>query len=105
MVCFTDLWDPDSSRNTIAELAALQPRHLVAAVTLLDSKVLQTAEQPITDAGSVFRIAVAAQVLDDRRRAVAALSQRGVLVVDSPADTLSAALVNKYLDAKQRMML
>lgn len=105
VVCFTDLWDPDSSRQTISELAGLQPHHLVAAVTLLDSRLPAAAGQPVTTAQSVYEKAVAQQSLDDRGRAIAALTQRGVLVVDSPADQLSAALVNRYLEVKERMLL
>lgn len=105
MVCFTDLWDPDSSRQTIAEMTALQPRHLVACVTLMDTNALHAARKPIVDAGDVFHQAAALQVLEDRNRARAALSQRGVLVVDSPAEKLSAALVNRYLEVKERMLL
>ena len=105
LICFTDLWDPDSSRQTIAELAALQPRHLVAAVTLLDTKVLRAAGQKIAAPETVYEKAVALQVLEDRQKAVAALTQRGVLVVDSPADKLSVELVNRYLEVKERMLL
>ncbi len=105
MVCFTDLWDPDSSRVTITELAALQPRHLVAAVTLLDTKVLRASEQESVSAEAVYNRAVAAHVLEDRQRATGELTRRGVLVVDSPAEKLSADLVNRYLEVKERMML
>jgi len=105
VVCFTDFWDPDSSRQTISELAALQPRHLVAAVTLLDTKVLRAADQEITAPETAYEKAVATQVLEDRQKAMAALTQRGVLVVDSPADKLSAELVNRYLEVKERMLL
>jgi uncharacterized protein (DUF58 family) len=105
MVCFTDLWDPDSSRQTMSELAALQPRHLVACVTLMDTKVLRKAEQPIEKALDAYEQGVAMQVLDDRARATGELQRRGVLVVDSPADKLSAALVNRYLEVKERMLL
>ncbi len=104
-VCFTDFWDPDSSRITIDEITRLQPRHLVAAVTLLDSRVQRAAERELTDAPAAFERAVALQVLDDRARAIAALTQRGVLVVDSPAEKLSAELVNRYLEVKARLML
>jgi uncharacterized protein (DUF58 family) len=105
VVCFTDLWDPDSSRQTMAELSSLQPRHLVACVTLMDTKVLRRVEEPITTTKDVFEQGVALQVLDDRARAMAELQRRGVLVVDSPAEKLSAALVNRYLEVKERMML
>jgi uncharacterized protein (DUF58 family) len=105
VVCFTDFWDADSSRTTINELALLQPRHLVAAVALLDTRVLRTARQDVDTTQSVFQKAVAMQVLEDRHKATSLLAQRGVLVVDSPADKLSAELVNRYLEVKERMML
>ena len=105
VVCFTDLWDPDSSRQTISELASLQPRHLVAAVTLLDTKVLRAADQEVTAPETAYEKAVATQVLEDRQKAMSALTKRGILVVDSPADRLSAELVNRYLEVKERMLL
>ncbi len=105
VVCFADLWDPDSSRTTVNELALLQPRHLVAAVTLLDSMIVAAAEQSITTADSAYQKGVATQALEERTRALAVLSQRGVLVVDTPADKLSAELVNQYLRVKERLML
>lgn len=105
MVCFTDLWDPDSSRQTMAELSALQPRHLVACVTLMDTKVQRKSEQAITKAIDVYEQGVALQVLGDRKRATGELQRRGVLVVDSPADKLSADLVNRYLEVKERSMI
>lgn len=105
MVCFTDLWDPDSSRQTMAELAALQPRHLVACVTLMDSKILRCSEASVTDAASLYQRGVALQVLEDRARATSELQRKGVLVVDTPADRLSASLVNRYLEVKARSLL
>ena len=105
MVCFTDLWDPDSSHMTIAELARLQPRHMIAAVTLLDTKLKDAAEQEPATVTAVYKKAVAMQVLQDRQRALSALTQRGILVVDSPAEKLSADLVNKYLEVKERSKL
>ncbi len=105
VVCFTDLWDADSSRQAVAELATLQPRHLVAAVTLLDTKIQRSAERDSETIGAVYEKAVAGQALDERAKALGTLAQRGVLVVDSPAEKLSGDLINKYLEVKQRMML
>ena len=105
VVCFTDLWDADSSRQAVAELATLQPRHLVAAVTLLDTKIQRSVERDADTIGAVYEKAIAGQVLDERTKALGTLAQRGVLVVDSPAEKLSGDLINKYLEVKQRMML
>jgi uncharacterized protein (DUF58 family) len=71
----------------------------------MDTKVLRRVEEPIAAVKDVFEQGVALQVLDDRARAMAELQRRGVLVVDSPAEKLSAALVNRYLEVKERMML
>lgn len=101
MICFTDLWDPDSSRSTISELASLQPRHVVAAVTLLDTKLKNAANQEPATINAAYEKAVATQVLQDRQRALSALSERGILVVDAPAEKLSAELVNRYLESRR----
>ncbi len=105
MVCFTDLWDPDSSRMTIAELASLQPRHVVAAVTLMDTALQRMADQLPPTVTDAYEKAVAVQTLNDRQRALAALRGRGVLIVDSPAEKLSADLVNRYLEVKEQSRL
>ncbi len=105
MVCFTDLWDPDSSRMTIAELASLQPRHVVAAVTLMDTNLQRMADQSPPTLADAYEKTVAVQTLNDRQRALAALRGRGVLIVDSPAEKLSADLVNRYLEVKEQSRL
>lgn len=105
VVCFTDLWDPDSSSVTIQELVSLQPRHLVCAVTLMDTRIQRIALSETMNARDAYAQAAARQVLDDRARAIGALVQRGALVVDTPAEKLSAALVNRYLEVKERMRL
>jgi uncharacterized protein (DUF58 family) len=105
LVCFTDLWDAESSRQTVAELAAMQAHHLVCAVTLLDTKMQRAAAQEPEQTRDVYAKAVAIQVLEERQRAMALLQQHGVLVVDSPAEKLSAELVNRYLEIKERMLL
>ena len=105
MVCFTDLLDPDSSRRTIAELAALQPRHVVVAATLRDTNLQRVADQMPPTVTAAYEKAVAVQTLNDRERALAALRGRGVLVVDSAAEKLSADLINRYLEIKAQARL
>ena len=95
----------DSSRQTIRELTSLQSRHLVACVTLMDTKVLKKTELNVEKPLDVFELATALQVLQDRNRAMSELTGRGVLVIDSPADKVSGELVNRYLIVKERMML
>lgn len=104
-VVFTDLWDPDSSHQMIREISALQPAHLVTAVTCMDSNALRRARAEVVDPQDAYEKAVAMQLQDDRGLAVAELRKRGAIVVDSPAHELSADLVSRYVDVKQRMLL
>ncbi|MCL5283894.1 MAG: DUF58 domain-containing protein [Armatimonadetes bacterium] len=105
IVVFTDLWDPDSSRRTMIELAAMQPQHLVCCVTAMDTNVLRAVDAEPQVPDDVYQKGVALQVIADRELALAALRQRGILVVDAPAHQLSASLVNRYLEIKRRGLL
>ncbi len=105
IVVFTDLWDPDSSRRTVIELAAMQPQHLVCCVTAMDTNVLRAVDAEPQAPVDVYQKGVALQVIADRELALAALRRRGILVVDAPAHELSASLVNRYLEIKRRGLL
>ena len=45
---------------------------------------------------------VAQGVIDDRAAALDGLRRRGALTIDVPADKLTPAVVNKYLELKAR---
>ena len=47
----------------------------------------------------------AAQILDERRMVLDTLRKRGVLTLDVPANQLSLAVINRYLELKGKTML
>ena len=49
--------------------------------------------------------AAAAQLLDERQIALENLQRQGVLTLDVPANQLSSAVINRYLELKGRMLL
>lgn len=102
VICFTDLWDVESSRRSIEEISALRAQHSVIAVSLLDANLARAAEQPVVTAEEAFQKAAAVQALQERALALELLKRRGVLVIDSPADKLSAELIQRYLEIKER---
>lgn len=105
IVCFTDLWDPDSSRETIKELAQLRVRHLPIVVTIEDSNLETAAKVPALNRDAMFYRATALQMRHDRYRAIDALRSQRIAVLDAPADKLSVSLVNQYLKIKRDMLL
>lgn len=105
VIVFTDLLDPDSSGALLRQLRALHPHHLVLCATLADAEVVGLARATPEETPQVYRKAVALQVLSDREAALAFLRQRGIQVVDAPADRLTPETINRYLQLKARSLL
>jgi len=105
VVCFTDLAGGPASDALLAGLIPLQPRHLPLCVTVSDPGILALAGQPPRDSAAVYERAVAERLLDGRRVTLDTLRLRGVLSLDVPADQLTVAVINQYLDLKARTMI
>ncbi len=102
MVFFTDLIDVDASRMLLQSVRTLQRTHLCVVVTVSDPKLHGWSRQSPSDADSLYRRAVATQVLTDRLSAARQLERMGVHCIDAEPDTLVANLVNYYLQVKAR---
>lgn len=106
MVVLTDLTDPTGSQTLLTGLSSLTPRHLPFCVTLRDRQIetVASSKHLITDE-TVFKRAVATDLLAQRELAFSQLIRRGCLVLDCPPQELSEKLVDRYLDIKQRGQL
>lgn len=126
VVVITDVVDATASAELLSALAHLTPRYLPFCVTLRDPGVdavaegqapgsrptATTIEIPDSNTRSdpprldrAYARAVALDILDQRRVAFAQLRQRGVLVLDAPANQVSEELVDRYLQLKARNQL
>jgi uncharacterized protein (DUF58 family) len=102
VVLFTDLADRESSSVLAAHMLRAARQHLVVCVTLGDPNLRRPAERRPTDATMLYEKMVAQQLLDDRAAVLAQLASRGVLTVDTDADSLHPRLIATYLEAKLR---
>jgi uncharacterized protein (DUF58 family) len=107
VVLFTDIIDKSQSDALVRGFGRLAPRHLPLAVTMADNEVLAMARSAPrsarpTDTQQMYEQVVAQGLLDDRASALEALQRRGALTIDVPADKLTPAVVNKYLELKAR---
>ena len=106
VVLFTDLsGGAPSQRALLTYLTALYPRHLPLCVTVSDPALTHTASLHPRDSMAVYERAVAEQMLDDRQRLIESLTRRGAMVLDVPAEKLTAAVINKYLELKGRSLI
>jgi uncharacterized protein (DUF58 family) len=105
VVLITDLVDVTASVELLAALSRLTPRYLPFCVTLRDSKVDYLAHTPTDGVTQAYVRAVALDLLAQRQVAFAQLKQKGVLVLDAPANQITEQLVDRYLQLKARNQL
>ncbi len=105
VIIFTDLSSGASLDSLIAQVSLLARSSLPLVVTISDPDVHAAANQQPRDSLTVYQRASAAQMLDERRLVLDTLRKRGVLTLDVPANQLSLAVINRYLELKGRTML
>ena len=105
IIVFSDLVTLDAAQPLIAYMARLAQRHLPLLVIMNDPGITRIAAQQPASSQAVYERAVAEQLLDERRMILDTLNRAGVLTLDVPADKLSVAVINKYLELKTRGVL
>jgi uncharacterized protein (DUF58 family) len=118
VVLLTDIVDITASAELLAALRRLTPRYLPFCVALRDPQVDRLAHTPSTpplskegikgaqeEIAATYARAVALDLLAQRQVAFAQLRQKGVLVLDAPANQISEQLVDRYLQLKARNLL
>jgi uncharacterized protein (DUF58 family) len=105
VVIITDIVDAIASSELLAALSRLVPRYLPFCVTLRDPQVDVQAHTSDADVMTAYARAVALDLLTQRQLAFANLQQKGVLVLDAPANLISDRLVDRYLMLKARNQL
>ena len=105
IVILTDLQDPEASKELVAHALRLAARHLVLVVAMSDPAVLSARDAPITTSSRAYEWAAAEEFMATRRESFELLRRGGVLGLDIVAGNLSPALVERYLELKERALL
>lgn len=105
VVLITDLIDKTASAELLSAMARLTPRYLPFCVTLRDPQVDGQAKAFSQDLPNSYARAVALDLLAQRQVALETLRQKGVLILDAPADQITEQLVDRYLQLKARNQL
>jgi uncharacterized protein (DUF58 family) len=105
VVILTDVQDPNQSRELVAHCLRLAARHLVLVVAMSDPEVIRARDAPITTSSRAYQWAAAEEFVASRRQSFELLRRGGVLGLDVVAGNLSPALVERYLELKERALL
>ena len=106
IVLFTDVIDVRSSRAVIALTAGSAERHLPLVVALRNEQLVAAS---IPSAGAsdedAYRSVAAEELLSARDEALQVMRQTGVAVIDTAPASMTTALINRYLEIKERSAL
>ena len=102
VVAFTEIVDDEASRVLVSMLVRMAARHVAVCATMRDPIIDGTIALPPASSAAVYRRAVALDLSARRRRTLETLDARGVIPIDVPADRLTPAVINAYLDLKAR---
>ncbi len=105
VVILTDLQDPEASKELVAHCLRLAARHLVLVVAMSDPSVVNARQAPVTTSSRAYEWAAAEEFMASRRESFELLRRGGVLGLDVVAGSLSPALVERYLELKERALL
>jgi uncharacterized protein (DUF58 family) len=105
IVMLTDVQDAAASRELVAHALRLAARHLVLVVAMSDPAVLKARDDPIVSTNRAYEWAAAEEFVASRRQSFELLRRGGVLGLDVVAGQLSPALVERYLELKERALL
>jgi uncharacterized protein (DUF58 family) len=105
VVTFTDVIDPDASRELLQASGALRKHHNALCVTVNNRDVMDLAQLMPQDSGDLYTKAMAQRMLSQRAAGLEELRRRGVGILDVEASQLTVATVNRYLDLKSRAAL
>jgi uncharacterized protein (DUF58 family) len=105
IVFFTDMVDPVAQSAVLAQIGTLARRHLVVCAFMNDAAIERRLNSTSENAADAYATAVALELRDERKTAAAVLSRLGVQVIDVPARALTTALIDRYLQIKQRGLL
>jgi uncharacterized protein (DUF58 family) len=105
VVLATNVIDEVNAASVVDYLGNINGQHLPLGILLRDREMFDAADSPDGDDFQMYRAAAAADILLWRDQVVKDLTHRGILVVDSFPDELTAPLVNQYLEVKAKHLL
>ncbi|MGI8835318.1 MAG: DUF58 domain-containing protein [Pyrinomonadaceae bacterium] len=105
VVLLTDLVDEEGSKELLASLKLLRPRHLPLIVTIADRDLRAVVSEAPVTVKDLFTQSVAEEIMYLREAALRRVESQGGLALDVTAAALAPALLEKYLQVKERGLL
>lgn len=105
VILFTDFVDTTTAELMVESMQRIANRHVAVFVTFRDGYLRETAEKTPAAFADVTRAVIAQNFLNERSIVLEKLARIGVHCLDVPSAALPVALINRYLEIKQRGLI
>jgi uncharacterized protein (DUF58 family) len=105
VILFTDFVDTTTTELMVESMQRISNRHVAVFVTFRDGFLRDTAEKAPRGFGDVAKAVIAQNFLNERSIVLEKLARIGVHCLDVPSAAMPVALINRYLEIKQRGLL
>jgi uncharacterized protein (DUF58 family) len=105
IVWLTDLAETAATPEVIECAAKMASRHLVLMGIIGQPELRRLIASEPADANAMYRYTAALEVVQRRELLLRRLRQQGALTLEVDASRMSTALVNRYLEVKERSLL
>lgn len=105
VVLMTNVLDEVNAFQVQQYLGNLVGQHLPLGVLIRDHAVFEKADVENPQGDAFFEAAAAAEILNWRHKVIGDLERQGVLSLDAFPESMTAPLVNRYLEIKARHLL
>ena len=101
----TDVAETSMRPEVIDGAAHLMKRHLVLFVAMRQAEMVALAAHPPDSRHEMFAVAAAQELVHRRMVLMAQLREQGALTLETTPQDLTAAVLNRYLDVKERALI
>ena len=105
IVWLTDLSETAMTPEVVDAAMQLSPRHLVLFAVIGQPDLTAAATGEPVNAAAMYQAAAANEVIHRREALLARMRERGALTIEVSSAALSTAVINSYLEIKQRNQL
>ena len=101
----TDMAETSMRPENIDGAVHLIRRHLLLFVAMRQTEMIALADERPEDRHAMFRVAAAQELVHRRMVLMAQLREQGALTLETEPEHLTAAVLNRYLDVKEKALL
>jgi uncharacterized protein (DUF58 family) len=101
----TDVAETSMRPEVIDGAAHLMKRHLVLFVAMRQAEMVALAAHRPDSRHEMFAVAAAQELMHRRMVLMAQLREQGALTLETTPQDLTAAVLNRYLDVKERALI